>query len=84
MVSKKYKYKLVLYDYDANIDNLGPALSDVLGFDLTQVGNIINIITLKGSYCIKTHNSYTNIVDDYNLLTTYDVFCCIEKELQSN
>ena len=65
-----------------------PRNEDVRFHDLIRGWVVVNTNNLDDKVLFKSDGMPTyhlaNIVDDYNLLTTYDVFCCIEKELQSN
>lgn len=61
MVAKRTKRKkipLVVYHNDLNSEEfLIEVLSQMLGYDVTQTANCVNIITTQGYYVVKTFDN---------------------------
>jgi hypothetical protein len=58
VAKKKKKIGIVVYADEMNSEEfLVEALSQLLGYDITQTGNCVNIIMSRGSYLVKTFDN---------------------------
>lgn len=55
VAKKKKKIGIVVFADEMNSEEfLTEVLSQLLGYDITQTGNCVNIISSRGSYIVKT------------------------------
>lgn len=70
VAKKKKKIGIIVYADDMNSEGfLVDVLSQLLGYDITQTENCVNIITLRGSYIVKTFTNKDTATTTLQLIT---------------
>ncbi len=80
---KKDKYRLIIYSTpDLDPQHLSDMIREVFAYDVTQIGNILNILAIKGSYRVKSYKMYRDAMEDCKILFAYGVDCEVERILE--
>ena len=74
------KYKITIH----NTEDLDPkyvdnCLREVLAYDITQIGNILNMLQYRGDCVVKEYSKYKDAMDDFRIFYEFGLTASLSR-----